>query len=144
MENKQYGKPKGTYVTIDIKKLKIATDEEIEETANTLAEELKEIVQKHIDKEAEVLVVGLGNEYVTPDSLGPKVVSGIEVTRHVIKYLPEYVEEGTRRNKRNIARSTWNNRNRNTRNIRGNSRQHQSKASNSNRCTSIKKHRKNK
>ena len=45
---------------------------------------------------ADVLVVGLGNEYVTPDSLGPKVISGIEVTRHIIKYLPEYVEEGTR------------------------------------------------
>ncbi len=39
---------------------------------------------------------GLGNEYVTPDSLGPKVIANIEVTRHVIKYLPEYVEEGTR------------------------------------------------
>ena len=39
---------------------------------------------------------GLGNEYITPDSLGPKVISNIEITRHVIKYLPEYVEEGTR------------------------------------------------
>jgi spore protease len=27
---------------------------------------------------------------------GPKVVSGIEITRHVIKYLPEYAPEGTR------------------------------------------------
>ena len=27
---------------------------------------------------------------------GPKVIANIEVTRHVIKYLPEYVEEGTR------------------------------------------------
>ena len=43
-----------------------------------------------------MLVVGLGNEYVTPDSLGPKVTQDIEVTRHVIKYMPEYVEEGTR------------------------------------------------
>ena len=39
---------------------------------------------------------GLGNEYITPDSLGPKVISNIEITRHIIKYLPEYVEEGTR------------------------------------------------
>ena len=28
--------------------------------------------------------------------MGPKVISSIEVTRHVIKYMPEYVEEGTR------------------------------------------------
>lgn len=34
--------------------------------------------------------------YVTPDSLGPKVVNDIEVTRHIINYLPQYVEEGTR------------------------------------------------
>ncbi len=96
MENKQYGKPKGTYVTIDIKKLKIATEEEIEEASNVLSEELKSLVDLHIDTEADVLVVGLGNEYITPDSLGPKVIANIEVTRHVIKYLPEYVEEGTR------------------------------------------------
>lgn len=96
MENKQFGKPKGTYVTIDVKKLKIATEEEIEEAANVLAENLKELVNTHIEKSADVLVVGLGNEYITPDSLGPKVIANIEVTRHIIKYLPEYVEEGTR------------------------------------------------
>ena len=50
----------------------------------------------HIDNQGEVLVVGLGNIYVTPDSLGPKVINEIEVTRHIIKYLPQYVEEGTR------------------------------------------------
>ncbi len=90
------GKPKGTYVTIDIKKLKIATDEEIEESANVLRDELKELVNIHVDSLADVLVVGLGNEYITPDSLGPKVISNIEVTRHIIKYLPEYALEGTR------------------------------------------------
>ena len=96
MENKQFGKPKGTYVTIDIKKLKIATEEEIEAAANVLSEELKALVNLHIDSAADVLVVGLGNEYITPDSVGPKVIANIEITRHVIKYLPEYVEEGTR------------------------------------------------
>ena len=95
-ENKQFGKPIGTYITIDVKKLKIATEEEIEETSNVLAKELKTLINAHIDSSADVLVVGLGNEYVTPDSLGPKVISNIEVTRHVIKYMPEYVEEGTR------------------------------------------------
>ena len=50
----------------------------------------------HIEKQDEILVVGLGNLYVTPDSLGPKVVQEIDVTRHIIKYLPQYVEEGTR------------------------------------------------
>lgn len=57
------------YITIDIKKLKIATTEEIEETANVLAEQLKELVNLHVQSSEDVLVVGLGNEYVTPDSL---------------------------------------------------------------------------
>ncbi len=66
------GKPIGTYITIDIKKLKIVTEEEIEEISNILAEELKSLIDTHIDKASDVLVVGLGNEYVTPDSLRPK------------------------------------------------------------------------
>ena len=96
MENRQFGKPKGTYITIDIKKLKIATEEEIAEAANVLKDELKSLVDTHVESKADVLVVGLGNEYVTPDSLGPKVIADVEVTRHIIKYMPEYVEEGTR------------------------------------------------
>ena len=50
----------------------------------------------HTDKQGEILIVGLGNIYVTPDALGPKVTNEIDVTRHIIKYLPQYVEEGTR------------------------------------------------
>ena len=93
---KAIGKPIGNYITIDIKKLKIAQEEEIEKSAEVLAEELKKVINLHIDKSGEVLVVGLGNLYVTPDSLGPKVINDIEVTRHIINYLPQYVEEGTR------------------------------------------------
>ena len=44
----------------------------------------------------DILVVGLGNVYVTPDALGPKVVNEIDVTRHLIQYLPQYVDENTR------------------------------------------------
>ena len=54
------------------------------------------MIDVHIDKQGEILVVGLGNIYVTPDSLGPKVINEIDVTRHLINYLPQYVEEGTR------------------------------------------------
>ena len=93
---KAIGKPIGTYVTIDVKKLKIAQEEDITKAADTLSNELKKIVDTHIDSQGEVLVVGLGNIYVTPDSLGPKVINEIEVTRHIINYLPQYVEEGTR------------------------------------------------
>ncbi len=90
------GKPIGTYITMDIKKLKVATDEEIENYGNKLSNELKKLIDAHTSKQDEILVVGLGNIYVTPDSLGPKVINEIDVTRHILKYMPEVLEEGTR------------------------------------------------
>ena len=90
------GKPIGNYITMDIKQLRIAQDEDIEKSSEILSNELKKIIDSHIDKQGEILVVGLGNIYVTPDALGPKVINEIEVTRHIINYLPQYVEEGTR------------------------------------------------
>lgn len=93
---KAIGKPVGNYVTIDIKNLKLADDDRIQKASENLSEELRNIIDKHITKEDEILVVGLGNVYVTPDSLGPKVINEIDVTRHLKKYMPECLEEGTR------------------------------------------------
>lgn len=93
---KALGKAIGNYVTIDVKKLKIAGEEEIQKTSEVLSNELQKMIDLHTDKQGEILIVGLGNIYVTPDALGPKVINEIDVTRHVIKYLPQYVEEGTR------------------------------------------------
>ena len=90
------GKPIGTNVNIDVKKLKMAGEEEIQKTSEVLTDELKKIVEMHVNNQEDILIVGLGNIYVTPDALGPKVINEIDVTRHIIKYLPQYVEEGTR------------------------------------------------
>jgi len=90
------GKPIGNYITIDVKKLKIAEEEEIQKASEILTNELKQIIDIHTDKQGDILVVGLGNIYVTPDALGPKVINEIDVTRHIIKYLPQYIEEGAR------------------------------------------------
>ena len=90
------GKAMGNYITIDVKKLKIAGDDEIQKASEVVANELKEMINLHTEKQGEILVVGLGNIYVTPDALGPKVINEVDVTRHLIKYLPQYVEEGTR------------------------------------------------
>lgn len=93
---KTIGKPIGDYITIDIKKLKNFEQDDIETTSNILSEKLKLLIKKHVSNKDEILVVGLGNEYVTPDSLGPKVISGIDVTRHIIKYLPQYIDKDAR------------------------------------------------
>lgn len=90
------GKPIGTYITFDLKNLRYADDDQMEQTANIISKEIKNIVDDKINSADEILVVGLGNEYVTADSLGPKVVSEIEVTRHLLKYAPECVVPGAR------------------------------------------------
>lgn len=90
------GKPIGTYVTVDIKNLKLATDDDINKASEVVKDELQKIINTHCNSTDEILVVGLGNQFVTPDSLGPKVVSEIDVTKHFIKYTPQYVAEGTR------------------------------------------------
>ncbi len=66
------GKPIGTYITIDIKDLKVAEEAEIQKASEIVTKELKGLIDKHIEKEEDILVVGLGNEYVTPDSLRTK------------------------------------------------------------------------
>ena len=90
------GKPIGTYTTIDVKKLKIAEDEDIQKASEVVTAELKKLIEKHIGKEDDILVVGLGNVYVTPDSLGPKVIKEVDITRHFLKYAPEYIDPNTR------------------------------------------------
>ena len=90
------GKPIGDYITIDVKKMRSITLEEEEKIAQTLSEELKNIISKHVDSQGEILVVGLGNLYSTPDSLGSKVIKEIDVTRHIKKYLPQYIEKEAR------------------------------------------------
>ena len=90
------GKPQGNYITIDFKNLKIATDEEIQKASEVVTKELKILLEKHIGLKDSILVVGLGNIYVTPDALGPKVINEIDITRHLLEYMPEVLDENTR------------------------------------------------
>ena len=90
------GKPQGNYITIDVKNLKIASDEEIQMASEAVTKELKVLIEKHIQSKDSILVVGLGNIYVTPDALGPKVINEIDITRHLIQYIPEAIDENTR------------------------------------------------
>ncbi len=90
------GKKKGNYITIDIQKMNIITEEEKEKAAEVLANEIKQLVQNKVQNKEDILIVGLGNEEVTPDALGPNVVKNVEVTRHIINYLPQYIDENAR------------------------------------------------
>ena len=72
------GKEIGTYITIELPSL---TDNftETDERLVTIGEEIRSLLPVH----GLVLVVGLGNVEITPDSLGPKTSSRILATRHI-------------------------------------------------------------
>ena len=76
--------------------MKLVDEERIEQVATVLSYELKEVIKEHVSDTDDILVVGLGNIYVTPDALGPKVVPEIEVTRHILEYMPKAMPEDTR------------------------------------------------
>lgn len=87
-------KPQGIYVTIESSKLKEDYENVHEKIAKKVSETIKEL--GNLIAGDTVLVVGLGNWDVTADALGPKVISDIEITRHLLEYMPEYVVPGTR------------------------------------------------
>nr|WP_315025025.1 GPR endopeptidase [uncultured Aminipila sp.] len=73
-------KPMGNYITLEIDGL-IDGEEDLKERASkAFAEELKQLIKFHYY--LKVLVIGLGNDKVTPDALGPYTVSKVRVTRH--------------------------------------------------------------
>ena len=88
------GKPMGNYITLEVPRLRENDQDLVEDASREFAKELQKIV--NLGKNSTVLVVGLGNWNVTPDALGPKVVSSLMVTRHLLEYVPEQVEDGVR------------------------------------------------
>ncbi len=77
---KAIGKPIGTYITAEIPSLMIrAVDNE--DIINAIAEQIKSL----LPKSGIILVVGLGNDEITPDAVGPYSVSMILATRHIAK-----------------------------------------------------------
>lgn len=86
------GKPIGTYITMDVPGIKHYDADLHDRISRAVAKQLVKVVK--LEKDQTALVVGLGNWNVTPDSLGPKVVSKLMVTRHLKKYMPEVLEDG--------------------------------------------------
>lgn len=90
---KKLGKKKGTYITIEFEDVTDHTNKKNLEQVFT--EELKSLLQKmQIQKNDMGLIIGLGNEKSTPDSLGPITLSHVLVTNHL--FMVGEVEEGFR------------------------------------------------
>lgn len=90
------GKKKGNYITIDIKNLKVASQDDIQKASEAVTKELKVLIENLAGVQEPILVVGLGNLYVTPDALGPKVIQEVDITRHLLTYMPDVLDKNTR------------------------------------------------
>ncbi|MDO4300328.1 MAG: GPR endopeptidase [Clostridia bacterium] len=80
------GKPLGNYITLESSFIKENDIEAHEKLISILSSHIKELCPRNINT---TLIIGLGNAQVTPDSLGPKVVDKILVTRHIKDTVPE-------------------------------------------------------
>lgn len=78
--SKILSKPIGNYITLEIDSAVDGREEIKEKAAMALSIELKKLIKFH--SKLKVLIIGLGNDKVTPDSLGPYTVAKVKVTRH--------------------------------------------------------------
>lgn len=92
---KELGRPQGNYLTIEAPEIKYNSYLEHKNVAEVLAGQLQKLFE--FEEESSILVVGLGNWQATPDSLGPKVVDKIMVTRHLFHYTPDDVKGNMRK-----------------------------------------------
>lgn len=86
-------KPIGKYITMELHNIEYITEEDKQKIIQSLADQIKILVGDNIKS---IMVVGLGNRDVTPDALGPKVVSYVNVTRHLLKYAKDLMSPETR------------------------------------------------
>lgn len=76
------GKAAGIYTTVDIGRVWQYDSERFNKTARVLSGVLDKLLPPPQEEKC-VLIAGLGNEDITPDSIGPKVVTRVIVTRHI-------------------------------------------------------------
>ncbi len=87
----------GTYITIEAKTLRHLTDYERENVEDVFSQKLRKLLEdKGVGSDDVVLIAGLGNDSITPDALGPQTVEKLDITRHIMEYMPDAVIDGTR------------------------------------------------
>ena len=78
---KKMMKPIGKYITIEAAGILEEQEGVKNDVERALAAELSNMIMRKYD--LKVLVAGLGNKLVTPDSLGPETASKVYITRHL-------------------------------------------------------------
>ena len=77
------GRPKGNYITIEAPNLSVPDEDYHREISEVIAGHLRQLID--LDSGKSILVVGLGNQGITSDSLGPHVVDNLRINRHLIR-----------------------------------------------------------
>lgn len=80
-------KPKGKYVTIELDTVLRREEDAFSRAAEVMAGHIRTLL--NLRGEESVLVVGLGNEAITPDAIGPEAIDSVLVTRHLKSQMPE-------------------------------------------------------
>ena len=75
-------KPIGKYSTIFLDAFLSRLDESFNAGAQTIAGEIRAMTA--LKNDDSVLVVGLGNRFITPDAVGPQVIKSTLATRHLV------------------------------------------------------------
>jgi spore protease len=76
------GRPIGRYDTLNLGAVHMLCELDIDEAKNEISKELCALISELGVFPDKILVVGLGNDKLTPDSVGPKCASLIRATRH--------------------------------------------------------------
>ena len=88
------GKAVGVYMTLECPAIRQRDLDARLAMANLLGEEMARMLPG--EGQAPVLVIGLGNRRITPDSLGPQTIDRTLVTRHMFEQLPGFADERMR------------------------------------------------
>lgn len=83
---KSLGKPRGSYLTIDLTTFWQRKADFFERAVRAVGSQLKEL----LPAEGPALVIGLGNQAMTPDAVGPLAADNILITRHLIAAMPRH------------------------------------------------------
>lgn len=92
----QLGKSRGRYLTFEVPGLRRKDAALQDRVSEILARELVHFLPLPQNLQEAVLIAGLGNWNVTPDSLGPKVIEDLLVTRHAVGMGQKILGEGFR------------------------------------------------
>lgn len=87
------GKKIGKYITMDTQDVQYLAEDQKQKLITKIVQQIQVLIS---DDKKSIMIVGLGNVYVTPDALGPKVVKFLNITRHLFRYAKQYVGSDTK------------------------------------------------